>query len=84
MSEREILPQRRRSETFEFSAGTQPGAEITYTATLGFYPDDRLGEIFLRAGKSGTDICALAPQRPSARRPAHGGGQTGIGARHGA
>jgi hypothetical protein len=54
-AQRERLPQRRGGETFEFKAGP-PGKEITYTATLGYFPDGRLGELFLRAGKSGTDL----------------------------
>lgn len=29
---------------------------ITFTATLGLYDDGTLGEIFLRTGKSGTDV----------------------------
>jgi hypothetical protein len=48
---RELLPQRRRSETFEFSDG-----KVAYTATIGFYEDGRPGEIFLSAGKAGTLI----------------------------
>lgn len=59
MTQREKLPDRRRSETLEFKAGTEPGRERDYVATLGFYPDGRLGEIFLRSGRSGTDISVL-------------------------
>ena len=57
---RECLPNRRRAETFEFEAGPQLGSQIKYAATLGFYPDGRLGEAFLRSGKSGTHINSLA------------------------
>ena len=48
---RELLPQRRHSETFEFTDG-----KLTYTATIGYYPDGRPGEIFISAGKAGTAI----------------------------
>jgi hypothetical protein len=42
MSEREHLPDRRRSETFDFKVlvGT---AELHYTATVGYYKDGRIG-----------------------------------------
>lgn len=39
---RELLPQRRRS--------------LTYQATIGYYPDGRPGEIFLDCSKSGADV----------------------------
>ena len=48
---RELLPQRRPSETFTFDHG---GFE--YRVTLGFYPDGRIGEVFLGAAKSGTAL----------------------------
>ena len=48
---RERLPQRRRVERFNLEVGG-----ISYTAEVGFYPDGRLGEIFLNAGKSGTHL----------------------------
>lgn len=57
---REVLPNRRHSETFEFLAGPEPGSEISYGSTLGFYPGGRLGELFLRSGKAGTQINVLA------------------------
>lgn len=55
MNERERLPQRRVSETVEFKA-----REIDYRATLGYYDDGRIGEVFLNGGKldSGADIIA--------------------------
>lgn len=46
---REILPQRRNCETISFRADG-----LLYHATIGFYPDGRLGEIFLNCAKSGT------------------------------
>ena len=48
---REHLPQRRRVERFNLEVGG-----ISYTAEVGFYPDGRLAEIFLNAGKSGTHL----------------------------
>jgi hypothetical protein len=48
---RERLPNRRRSETFDFTvtAGT---AELHYTATVGYFTDGRIGELFLNNHKS--------------------------------
>jgi len=54
------LPNRRLAESFEFKAGAEPGKETRYGATLGFHPDGKLGELFLRAGKAGTDMNILA------------------------
>lgn len=48
---RETLPPRRPAESFDFEIGN-----IRYTATLGFYEDGRLGEVFLCGPKAGTDI----------------------------
>lgn len=53
---RELLPQRRYGETRSFTVG-----QMAYTANLGRYQDGRLGELFLRAGKAGTDV-AVASQ----------------------
>lgn len=55
MTDRELLPNRRRSETFEFEAGVPGYTQQHYVATLGFYPDNRLGEIFIHSVKSGCD-----------------------------
>lgn len=52
---RELLPQRRHGETFEFRHGP-----LVYTATIGRYQDGRIGELFLRSGKSGTDASLSA------------------------
>ena len=48
---REQLPDRRRSETFDLEVvvGT---ATLKYTATVGFYKDGRIGELFLNNHKS--------------------------------
>lgn len=55
MSLRERLPERRFTETFTFAAGVE-GKEIEYSVSLGYYGDNRLGEVFLSAGKSGSDL----------------------------
>jgi hypothetical protein len=56
--EREVLPQRRRSETFGFEHVHQDGSKTPFTATVGYYEDGRPGEIFLSARKvtSAVDI----------------------------
>ena len=57
MSDRTRLPSRRDSETMEFETLQRPGVPpIKYMASLGYFPDGRLAEVFLRAGKAGTDI----------------------------
>jgi hypothetical protein len=59
MSERgrEILPWRRRAETISFKHQGAPGVNpSSYSATLGFYDDGRLGEIFMRAEKAGSEL----------------------------
>lgn len=52
MSGREILPARRMSQTLGF----QDRNGQAYAATLGHYPDGRPGEVFLSAGKAGSDL----------------------------
>lgn len=48
---RELLPQRRPAATITFRHGY-----FDYTATVGYYPDGRIGEVFLSAAKSGTAL----------------------------
>lgn len=52
---RQILPSRRRADTFTLQFGRQ-----TVTITTGFCADGELGEVFINIGKSGTDIASLA------------------------
>ena len=52
---RQILPSRRRAETFTLQFGRQ-----TVTITTGFHADGELGEVFINIGKSGTDIASVA------------------------
>jgi hypothetical protein len=47
MSARARLPSRRQCETFELEVGG-----LRYTATIGRFPDGRIGEIFLNNHKS--------------------------------
>lgn len=49
MTERERLPDRRAAETFSFEC-----AGLAYVATIGRYPDGRLGEIFITNHKAGS------------------------------
>ncbi len=55
MSGRARLPHRRRAVTFGFEC-----SGLKYTATVGFYDDDRVGEIFLgnHRADSHADACA--------------------------
>jgi hypothetical protein len=47
MSERQRFPNRRQAETFDLEAGG-----LRYTCTVGWYPDGRIGELFLNNHKS--------------------------------
>lgn len=48
---RETLPPRRHSQTVKFKhRGT------SWFCTVGFYPDGRVGEVFVSTAKSGTDV----------------------------
>lgn len=51
MSNREALPHRRYSEVLEHT--THRG--ILYTITVGYYDDGRPAEVFVDAGKAGSD-----------------------------
>jgi hypothetical protein len=57
MTERRILPQRRRSQTFDISFG---GLARSHTITAGYYDDGKLGEVFINGGKSGEQVEAIA------------------------
>ena len=50
------LENRRMSETFSLDVLTPAGGVVTYAVTLGAYTDGALGEIFLDAGKAGSDV----------------------------
>ena len=53
MNGRSMLPQRRRAVTFEMKHG---GQNDVYMITVGLYPDDRVGEVFINGAKSGSDM----------------------------
>lgn len=53
---RDRLPQRRSAETIGFDHITPTLATMPLVATLGFYDDGRIGEVFLYSGKVGTDL----------------------------
>jgi hypothetical protein len=55
MTARAQLPNRRRCESFEFRH-----AGLDFTLAAGFYPDGRVGEIFLSSRKPGSPIEAIA------------------------
>jgi hypothetical protein len=49
MTARLRLPDRRRSETFEFEC-----VGLRYTATVSWFADGRIGELFIGSNKSGS------------------------------
>ncbi len=53
---REVLPNRRRCETFDFD---WEGFKRNYAVTVGYYPDGRPGELFITGAKSGEQIEAI-------------------------
>lgn len=53
MSARERLPNRRRSETFAFRCD---GDNMNYTATVSFFPDGRIAELFVSNHKTGSHV----------------------------
>lgn len=57
---RSVLPNRRASETIKFQVVRRDRTPAVYHATLGYYPDGRLGEVFLSAGKTGSDVDVAA------------------------
>jgi hypothetical protein len=57
MTERHALPMRRRCETFEVAFG---GLTKSHTVSVGYYDDNRPGEVFINGGKSGEAVEAIA------------------------
>jgi ribonucleoside-diphosphate reductase alpha chain len=53
MSERRILPSRRRYEALGLTHGNHKGA---FQLTVSFYPDGDIGEIFVTGAKTGSDL----------------------------
>jgi hypothetical protein len=52
---RERLPNRRAAETFDLDVGG-----LKFSATLGFYPDGRVGEVFIVNHKAGSEAGIMA------------------------
>ena len=52
---REELPMRRRAEGFDFTFVNPAGHAFEYRGTVEFYPDGRIGEVFLSSIKSTSD-----------------------------
>lgn len=50
---REELPQRRPCETFTMTFG---GQNTMFTITIGFYPDGRIGEVFIDGAMTGSEM----------------------------
>jgi hypothetical protein len=57
MNQRNALPQRRAGETFNLVHGKQ---NTVFAVTTGFYPDGKLGEVFISGAKAGSEVDAIA------------------------
>lgn len=57
---RERPENRRASETVSFEVNRDGVPPIAYTATISFFPDGRVADLFLRAGKAGNDLSIQA------------------------
>jgi hypothetical protein len=57
MNVRHALPQRRAAQTFEMQHGK---LNTVFQVTLGYYPDGRVGEVFISGSKAGSEIEAVA------------------------
>lgn len=58
MHDRDVMPQRRASETFGFTHAAPGRQGVNYTVTIGFYDHamTKPGEVFLNAEKLTTDL----------------------------
>lgn len=56
MNKREPLPFRRRADTFEIRHG---GQNTAFAVTVGYYPDGRIGEVFVNGAKAGSEVEAV-------------------------
>jgi hypothetical protein len=54
---RRILPQRRFAETLNLTHGEQRGK---YKVTIGYFPDGKIGEVFVNAAKVGSEAESIA------------------------
>jgi hypothetical protein len=57
MTERRVLPPRRRAETFDVPFA---GLDRAHTVTVGYYDDHSIGEVFINGGKSGEMVESIA------------------------
>jgi ribonucleoside-diphosphate reductase alpha chain len=57
MNKREALPNRRAGQNFELRHG---GQNALFQVTIGYYPDGRIGEVFISGAKTGSDFEAVA------------------------
>lgn len=57
MTARNALPNRRRGENFMLEHG---GQNTPFQVTVGYYPDGKVGEVFIAGSKSGTAFEAVA------------------------
>jgi hypothetical protein len=53
---RDVLSQRRPCETFNMSFGKQ---NTTFTVTVGYYEDGRIGEVFIDGAKAGSEMADI-------------------------
>jgi hypothetical protein len=53
---RDALPTRRQSENIRFEVRRRDRSPVTYFASIGYYPDGRIGELFLNSGHAGSDV----------------------------
>lgn len=60
MSERRKLPARRHSDVVEFHHVHANGNKTPHVATLGYYDDGTIGEIFIDAHKQATGVAEQA------------------------
>jgi len=61
MTDRKQMPQRRMSMTFDFIHEWEKGQPFQYRATIGYYDDGTMGEIFLNSSRRhGTALDANA------------------------
>lgn len=57
IARRDLLPQRRNNLTLDYKVRGR-----AHAATLGYYDDGRLGEVFITAAKSGSDASIAAQE----------------------
>ena len=53
---RNTLPNRRASDTIAFTVNRDGVPPQEYVATVGYFSDGKVGEVFIRAGRAGSDV----------------------------